>query len=158
MATLLPVDPYDLNDFYIKPTDEKGHGEKLGARIQPDLARLVEVIVASKKFPYKTSPDFVRDAIWRLCGLLASVVDSHQASDLMTRLNMMENLNEEQAGYERLSQVVNELGLRLLAIKSPEHRRKLVREQYELASGIRNDYWRGLITEMIKEKYGDYLS
>ena len=158
MSTLLPVDPYSLNEFFVKPTDEKGHGEKLNARVTPDLARLVEIVVASKKFPYKTSSDLFRDAIWRLCGLLAPVVDSHQASDLMTRLNMMESLNEEHEGYEKLAQVVNGLGLRLLAIKSPGHKKELIKEQFELARGIRNDYWRELIIEMIKEKYGEYLS
>jgi len=153
-----PVDPYSLDEFYIKPTDEKGHGQKIQARITPDLARLVEILVASKRFPYKTPPDFVRDATWRLAGLLASVDDSHQASDLMTRLNMMEDLNEEQAGYERLSQVVSDLGLRLLAIRSLEHRKDLVGEQYKLAGGIKNSYWRGLITGMIREKYGEYIT
>lgn len=152
-----PNDPYSLDEFFIKPSDEKGHGDKVQARIPPDLARMVEVLAASKKFPYKTSSDLFRDAVWRLCGLLVPVVDSHQASDLMTRLNMMEDLNEEQQGYERLSQAVNELGLRLLAIKSLEHRKKLVREQYKLAEGIKNDYWMGFITGMIKEKYGDLL-
>jgi len=152
-----PVDPYSLDEFYIKPTDERGHGQKIQARITPDLARLVEVLIASRRFPYKTSPDFIRDATWRLAGLLASVSDSHQASDIMTRLNMMEELNEEQQGYERLSQVVSDLGLRLLAIRSPKHRKKLVSEQYNLAQGIKNDYWRDLIAGMIKEKYGEYL-
>jgi len=152
-----PADPYSLDEFYIKPTDEKGHGQKVQARITPDLARLVEILVASKKFPYKTPPDFFRDAIWRLCGLLVSEVDSHQANDLMTRLNMMEDLDEEHLGYERLSKSVSNLGMRLLEVRSLDHRRKLVREQYSLASGIKNDYWMGLLTGMIKEKYGEYL-
>lgn len=152
-----PVDPYSLDEFFIKPTDEKGHGDKVSARVTPDLGRIVEVLVSSRKFPYKTSSDLFRDAIWRLCGLLVSVVDSHQANDLMTRLNMMESLNEEQQGYERLAQAVSEMGLRLLSIRSPEHRKKLVKEQYNLAEGIKNDYWRGLITGMIKEKYGELL-
>ena len=152
-----PVDPYSLDEFFIRPTDEKGHGDKVQARITPDLARLMEIIVSSRRFPYRTSSDLFRDAIWRLCGLLASVVDSHKASDIMTRLNMMEELNEEQLGHERLAQTVNDLGLRLLAIRSPEHRSKLVHQQYKLAEGIKNDYWREVITGMIKDKYGEFL-
>jgi len=152
-----PIDPYSLDEFFIKPTDEKGHGKKVSARITPDLGRLVEVLVSSRKFPYRTSSDLFRDAIWRLCGLLTPMADDHQASDLMTRLNMMEDLNEELLRYEKASQVINDLGLRLLAIKSLEHRKEMVKMQYKLAEGIKNDYWRETIVGMIKERYGEYL-
>ena len=55
---------YDPNKFYVRGTDVKGHGERIGGKIPPDVYGQMMQIVYSQDFPDYTMPmDFVRDAI-----------------------------------------------------------------------------------------------
>ena len=55
---------YDPNKFYVRGTDVKGHGERIGGKVPPDVYGQMMQIVYSPDFPDYTMPmDFVRDAI-----------------------------------------------------------------------------------------------
>lgn len=58
----------DNDDFiYAGASDKKGHSVVMQCRVKPWIPREVQIIVESGKLPYKTSSDFIRDAIyWRL--------------------------------------------------------------------------------------------
>lgn len=45
--------------------DAKGHSVRESFRVPPTLHRAVEILVASKRFPYKTTGDFFRHAVYR---------------------------------------------------------------------------------------------
>jgi len=153
----LPRDPYSLNEYFIKPTDEKGHGPKLNCRVPPDLARLVEVLVASKKFPYETSSDFMRDAVWRLCGVLVPQVDSHESATIFAKLRTIQNTLESYKAGEDLIRVIESLGLRLVGLDSKSERKKLVDiTRYDMEK-VSDPYWRGRALRVLKERFGEYL-
>lgn len=55
---------YDSRSFYVRATDTKGHGEKIGGKIPPDVYAQLQALVHSDKFPdYQQPMDVVRDGI-----------------------------------------------------------------------------------------------
>jgi len=154
----LPIDPYSLEEFFVKPTDEKGHGDKVSARVPPDLSRLVEVIVASKKFPYKTSSDLFRDAIWRLAALLSPHIDSFEGTTIIARLNIMEEILKPYRAGEKLVAEIDSLGLSLLALDSLSEKKRLVGITKENLEQVSSPYWRERALKLLREKYGEYIT
>lgn len=54
------------DDEWMQPSsDNKGHSGRLSCRVPPPVARLVEALIASKRFPYSTVDDLVRHAVIR---------------------------------------------------------------------------------------------
>lgn len=153
----LPQDPYSLDQFFIKPTDERGHGNKVQARIPPDLARVVEIIAQSGKFPYRTASDVFRDSIWRLAGLLAPRVDDYESKTIMAKLRAVEETLKAQEAGEGLMRVIDNLGLRLMALDDAEERKKLAGKVRKEFSTVTEDYWRKRALRVLKERYGEYL-
>ena len=153
----LPSDPYSLEQFFIKPTDERGHGDKVSARVPPDLSRMVEIIVHSKKFPYQTSSDFFRDAVWRLCGLLAGEVDSYEITTIMAQLGAAEEILKPVEAGEKLLKVLDNLGSRLMALDDNNERKKMVGSVGEAFGQVKDPYWRKRCLRLLKERYGEYL-
>jgi len=151
------TDPYDLNEFFVKPTDERGHGPKLNARVPPDLARLVEVIVSSRKFPYRTESDFFRDAVWRLAGYLAPQIEAYEGTTILAKLMAAEESLKVQEAGEKLLQVIESLGQRLMALDSPTERKRLVGKIESQMAQVKEDYWRERALRLLKERYGEYL-
>jgi len=153
----LPQDPYDLDQFFIKPTDEKGHGNKINARVPPDLSRLVDIIVSSKMFPYKTSSDFFRDAVWRLAGLLAPRIEYHEGTTIMAKLGAVEEILRTQEAGEKLLHVVDELSQRLIMVDNTEEKKKLVGKVKKNFEQVKETYWRDRCLRTLKERFGEYL-
>ena len=153
----LPQDPYDLDSFFIKPTDERGHGDKINARVPPDLARLVDIIVSSKMFPYKTSSDFFRDAVWRLAGLLAPKIEYHEGTTIMAKLGAVEEILKVQEDGEKLLRVVDNLSQRLMVVDTIEEKRKLVGKVKKNFEQVKEVYWRDRCLRTLRERFGEYL-
>jgi Arc/MetJ-type ribon-helix-helix transcriptional regulator len=81
----LPLD--ELDTFIIPARDEKGVSVPVNLHIPPYLERQVEIIVASRRFPYLRVSDFVRHAVTRHCGWLMDIrysIPRHMASTLAT--------------------------------------------------------------------------
>lgn len=87
---------YSPDLFYCKATDTKGHGEKVGGRVPPDIYAQIQQIVHDDNFPDYTMPmDFIRDAI---------VHHLHRRQDQAGTMRMREVTKEiiERLGYEEL--------------------------------------------------------
>jgi len=151
------MDPYSLDEFFVKPTDEKGHGDKVSARVPPDLARLVEVIVASRRFPYQTSSDLFRDAIWRLAGFLSTQIDSFEGTTITVKLMASEETLRFQKSHSGLLKVVDDLAVELIALDSRTEKKRVVKRIWDHFESIKEPYWKERAQRSLKEKYGEYL-
>lgn len=56
---------YDLQEFLVDSSDSKGHSTPLGTRCTYGQVRSVQELLATKKFPYKTTSDLLRHALYR---------------------------------------------------------------------------------------------
>jgi hypothetical protein len=67
----------DLDNFFIPGRDEKGASQAITFHVPPYLARLINIMVHSKRFPYVGGEDLVRHAIVRhlrwLCGIRETI-------------------------------------------------------------------------------------
>lgn len=55
---------YDPDRFYVKASDQRGHSEKVGFKVPPDVYAQVMRFVADQSFPdYQTIGDVFRDAV-----------------------------------------------------------------------------------------------
>jgi hypothetical protein len=86
---------YDPLKFYCKATDTKGHGERVGFKVPPEIYAQVMNLVYSRDFPdYESPPDFFRDAaVHRLAQLADKATDPglrEAIKDVVTRLAFMD--------------------------------------------------------------------
>lgn len=76
---------YDLDRYYTRSTDEKGHSNTFRINVNTLLGAQIRGKVADPNFPgYKTAPDFIRDAIYHRLKYLANkreLIDSQEAME-----------------------------------------------------------------------------
>jgi len=63
----------DPQEFHVPASDGKGHSDRLFCRVQPQLARQMEIVLSSKSFPYKSRGDLVRHALMRHLAMLSEL-------------------------------------------------------------------------------------
>lgn len=56
---------YIHDEFVLPASDEHGHSSKQTVRLMPVMARQIDVLVASKRFPYETASELIRHAVFR---------------------------------------------------------------------------------------------
>lgn len=56
---------HELKDFLVPSSDTKGHSVNISLRISRNQARLIQEILAAKRFPYKTISDLARHAVFK---------------------------------------------------------------------------------------------
>lgn len=55
---------YDPSHFIIPARDHQGHSTRLWCNVQPSVDHEINVIMASKNWPFKLKGDFVRWSVW----------------------------------------------------------------------------------------------
>ena len=84
----IPLD--ELDTFVIPARDEKGIGVPVNFHIPPYLERQIEIVVASRRFPYLRAADFIRHACVRHLAWLISIrlsIPRHMTSSMATVLD-----------------------------------------------------------------------
>jgi hypothetical protein len=84
----IPLD--ELDTFVIPARDEKGIGVPVNLHIPPYLERQIEIVVASRRFPYLRAADFIRHACVRHLAWLISIrfsIPRHMTSTMATILD-----------------------------------------------------------------------
>src|SRR5437667_163491 len=64
---------YKPEDFIVPPNDSKGRGHRFSLSIHPAHNRELDIIVASRKFPFKTNADIMRWCLLRGLKILESL-------------------------------------------------------------------------------------
>ena len=60
------------DEWHQPSSDGKGHSVRLSCRVPPPVARVVESLIASQRFPYSTADDLIRHAVVRHLHVLHS--------------------------------------------------------------------------------------
>jgi hypothetical protein len=63
----------DIDNFHIPGRDEKGASQPIAFHVPPILARCIDIMVHSKRFPYVNREDFCRHAVVRHLGWLNGI-------------------------------------------------------------------------------------
>lgn len=102
---LAAVDPwktedsgYDEDQFYMRSTDGHGHFRHLRVNAPPQLAGQIHELVQADNLPYRTTQDFIRDAITHRMHYIQELMKSGQLERVLTaeiRKAKMEHVNRE---------------------------------------------------------------
>jgi len=149
---------HDANGFYVKATDVKGHGEKLGFKIPPDVFAQIQVIVHSGEFPdYSQPADFVRDAIvHHLERRRSQVGDPSMRDSLATLLDRLrfkefiEQAAQQTVDWQTMQERMRETLTGLQRDGAYDHMTELLDESEQYADPIAEPY-RTQVMETVKE-------
>lgn len=89
-------DNYAPNQFYVKSTDGRGHGEKMSITLPPDVLGQIGAVVESKRFPYKTSHDLVRDAVLHRLHMLNEIQPGETLTEFLNQQRLLHLLEQQQ--------------------------------------------------------------
>lgn len=116
---------YRPEDFIVPAQDDKGHSERQWFRCQPTIDRQIDVIVHSRKFPFRTKGDFIRWAV--LLGLTAVEALEQDIPSVTAQVALIADMvrdDEFQADFDRtFTNVSNRVNQHMAEGRSGEARR-----------------------------------
>lgn len=161
-----PLDPesgnplpakYDPGDFIVAPSDARGVSYRLTFRVAPDLARAIDQIITSNRFPLMSRGDvlrfFVREGI-RLIETLEPVISVSKRIDMLsTMLNEDKSHAEFTVIFDQLGEAVS----RYLADQAPEQATRIIalaKHQFDM---MPDGYWKKKYLVELAKRFPEQL-
>ncbi len=153
---------YSIDEFYPRASDKRGHSAQLNLRIQPELMAVVEEIFQSKKFPYRTYGDVMRDALVHRIAYLRVVLQSGKVDEAFARILVIQQILEEEEldkdfrdKLQRLDAIVND---RMQdPISGKFEAAKVIKRVLANVEAMPQGYTRQLYEKKIHRDYGHIL-
>lgn len=73
---------YDIDKFYIRSTDGRGHSENVQAKLSPAMIGELNELIHTRELPYRTVQDFIRDACVHRARYISELVKTGKAAEL----------------------------------------------------------------------------
>lgn len=155
---LFKDEKYNEEDFIIPAQDTKGHSERVFVRLQPGHIRDLNVIVNSKRYPFKTFGDIIRlstkliiDALQRLEPTLPLV---NNQVDVIIQLVRDEQFNQEfNDCFERIAAVMN----KYQTYGNKEQATRLLFKIKVQMDMMPYGYWKKKYLEELGNRYAEYF-
>lgn len=149
---------YDPQQFIVPGQDQNGNSVRVFCRIVPLLDRSVDIIMGSRKFPFKSKGDLLR---WCIKSGVERLEDMEPMQDSVTAQvdAMMTILADEQAHHEfstLFQTMATTIGMHVQAQAIGEARRVVSLMQQHVGR-MRAGYWRDRYSKEISEKFGYLL-
>lgn len=145
---------YDPADFIIPATDAKGHSERAQCRVMPAEDRALDVILASKKFPFRSKGDIMRWSIYQGIRRLERMEDvpsvTHQVDAIVLVLRDEQFNHDFMATFEALGAVIQ----KHLANGAQGEARRLVTLVKDKIQKMPEGHWRDKYLGTLEERYG----
>ena len=87
---------YNPDEFIVPAQDTKGHSVRETVRVSNELQRDIQIIIESRKFPYKTSGDLLRHAVTRHLEWLHRVEEGYPKHLLSAHQAQLDVMREEE--------------------------------------------------------------
>jgi len=154
-----PLDSFTERRLIVPASDMRGRSERIWVRMQPLLIRACQMLVASKKFPWKTPGDFQRfaiaDTIRRLLRDAPEKVQTvHAQMEAMKDILIHEEMHAEFAGiFERASRVIE----MYRSTGARDEARRLISELRAQINAMPDGYWKGKHRKELSDRYRDLM-
>lgn len=151
---------YNPDEFVVPAQDDRGHSTRETIRISNELERDIDVIVQSRKFPYKTRGDLLRHAVVRHLEWLHVLEPGFPKHLLTAHLSQMDLLREEemrvtsQAVFKRLHDQVEAY----LASGEPGEARRIAATIKARLAGVADSAWRRRFEARFLRQYAALLN
>ena len=150
---------YELKDFLVPASDTKGHSVPIGLRCTGEMMRNVQVILASNKFPYKTTSDLLRHGFLRHIRWLISL--EPEISESMDYMDIIMELAKTQQMHLKFLASIQSIGdtvEKLLQEGMKSEAKFMVQKILEkLDSHSSNDVWKKKLYGDIKKRFKHLL-
>ena len=147
----------DQSEFRIPASDTKGHNARHWFRCIPMMARQVEQIIQSKKFPYRTKGDLLRHALHKHMGWLSSIESvpsvSGQVDAIIEIMRDEEMNNDFHLVFEKLGERITQ---HITAGAHREATRLIMIVQTHIAE-MPDGFWKDKYSEQMGKKYSSII-
>ena len=148
---------YEEEEFIIPAQDSKGHSERIYYRIPPGMMRDLKIILASKKFPFRTVGDIGRLATKMIIELLTgleAIPSVNRQVDAIASIVRDEEFQQEFIGiYEQAGRVIN----RYISQGEESQARKMLVAIRDQIRAMPKGYWRKKYWNELNAKYGHLM-
>lgn len=151
---------YPKEEWLVPASDRKGHDRPTTVRIMPMMADDIAILVASKKFPYRTIPDLLRHAIKRHIHFLHGLEDTVIPETHLTQLEAIGAVLNETQRMVDFSESINDVKTlveRVLKGGTEQARRqasKLVLQIRGVAEQMQDPYYRQMYLQQLDNEFG----
>lgn len=151
--------PTRARDYLIPAADNKGHSTRVYCRVPPSVARLVQQVHDSRKYPFRTQGDVIRWCVVNGCKML---VVGHGIPSVWRQVEtMMATLAEEEQQLEFLTffnkaqQVID----RYRMDNAPGEARRVAARLKAYIEGMpeAENYWKGRYEAELLNRWADLL-
>lgn len=154
LVPLIPVAPkYDPSQFFVAPADAKGVSYRKTFRIPPDMEKGIEVLIASKRFPFQTDGEFLRWAVMRGFRELEAMEPvgsvGKQVEILSAWLTEETAFSEFTEAFQQLEHTVS----RYMADSAPEQALRIVAVARFQIEQMPEGYWRDRYLEELHKRF-----
>ena len=144
-------------EFLVPSHDDKGHSDRVSFRVPPRIPRQVQEMVTAHKFPYKTSSDLYRHAVFEHLTRLMSMepVKSH-----IQQIEMANELIREEISQQKFSEFFAGLQQAIsnyLSRGDIEQASRFVTTVRAHIAEIEDEYWRDRYMQELKQRFGQLL-
>jgi hypothetical protein len=150
---------YDLEEFLGSGQDDHGNSVRMQFRCPPVVERELEIILSSKRFPYKTPSDIVRHAVYRHLHWLHEMepeIPRHHLAGLEAINEVMRDTElraQTEKTFVKLDQMIEER----LAAGEHQEALRLIQNTKQRVIALSDSRWRRIWLERFKQKYARYL-
>lgn len=150
---------YNQEEFVIPAQDDKGHSVRETVRISAELQRDIEIIIQSRKFPYRTASDLLRHGVVRHIELLHRLEDGFPKHLLAAHQAQMDLLREEEmrlASHLTFKKLHDQVEA-YLASGEPGEARRIAAGIIAKLAGVADSAWKRRFEARFRRQYGSLL-
>jgi hypothetical protein len=148
---------YSPSDFVIPAQDHQGHSERLFCRAMPLIERQCDVVVRSRKFPFKTKGDLIR---WAIVRALKHLDRLEPMPGLLGRIDALNAVMKDEvyfhefnAFFDNLQKVINQH----IGAKAETEAIRLVAIVKADLMKVEEPHWRDKALGELKQRFGYLL-
>ena len=146
-------------DYQIPASDNRGHSIRISFRASPQMGMQVELILGSKKFPYRTDGELYRHALENHLKLLMTSADGVESMiPQMEAISEVVRMSEMQRQF---GEVVGRVVTEATSLASGGHvkeARKLADKIMKQVEKMPDTYWRDIYRKEMRAKLGHLMS
>jgi hypothetical protein len=144
-----PPSKYDPADFIIPAQDSKGHSERIYASIQPGHSRQLDILLQSRRFPFRTRGDIIR---WGVKEAIAKLEQMEDVPSVSAQVDVITNLMREEQFHAEYEATFDQMGgviARHMANQAYGEVRRVIAQVRAAIDKMPDGYW--------KDRYMDTL-
>jgi hypothetical protein len=154
MAKKNNIDRDPSENFIIPVKDAKGHDAKMWFRCQPGMVRQMDIVLRSRKFPYRTQSDIIRHAVVRHLEWLETL---EEIPSVMREVDIIMDILRDDQFHHDFGEMFNILQQRVsshISTGATSEAKRVLAGIAERVKRMPDGYWKERYEKEIKSRFG----